>query len=385
VKRPALAAAAVVCALAAPALAHAHPRLVSSTPASGAVLGGAAPTAVELRFNEDVDPVAGGITVIDPAGHPVATGRVVRVGRTLTRTIAAARPGTYLVEWLAVGGDTHPARGAFIFSLGEQTRSGAPGSGQLGVALQALGRWLSLAGFALGYGVVLAAALLGQRPTRRLWRLAAVGIVLMIAAEPVSLLGQTATLQPSDPFRLQIAGDVLLTSYGHVAGLRLGGALALWALAGAVRQSGSRRLIWAIPAVGAALALVHADAAHRVAGLPSAVSLSLAAVHIAAAAAWLGLVVVALAGPWGLPARLVRGAVASAGVLGASGVGLAVGHLTAFADLARTAYGAALLVKLAVVALAFVLGAAGRRRAELVAAAAVLAAATVLVSLLPPR
>ena len=35
--------------------------------------------------------------------------------------------GTYVVEWLVVGGDAHPARGAFLFSVGEQTRSALPG------------------------------------------------------------------------------------------------------------------------------------------------------------------------------------------------------------------------------------------------------------------
>ena len=74
-----------------------------------------------------------------------------------------------------------------------------PGGSRVGVTLQALARWLSLAGFVLGFGVPLAAALSGGM-TERLWRLVSVGVVLMVVAEPVALLGQTTTLAPSRAF-----------------------------------------------------------------------------------------------------------------------------------------------------------------------------------------
>jgi methionine-rich copper-binding protein CopC/putative copper export protein len=378
------AVAAAVGALGLPALAYPHPRLMSSTPEPDAVLSGSLPTVVSLRFNEDAEPVGGGISVTAPDGHEVAVGSVKRDGRILRRAIHTRGHGTYLVEWLAVGGDTHPARGAYVFSIGERTLSGVPGGSHAGIALQAAGRWLSLAGFALGFGVPLAvAAALAGAMTRRLWRLVWLGILLMVLAEPISLLGQTATLQPSHAFDVHLAGDILLTSYGHVTGLRLGGALALWALAGAVRQAPARAL-WGIPALGLGLAVVHADATHRIPGLSAPVSFALAALHVAAAGVWLGCVVVALAGPAGSVRRVVRFAVAAAGVLVLSGVVLAIGHFGALADLVETAYGEAFLAKLVVVAIALALGALAKHRAELIAAAGVLAAATVLVSLLPP-
>jgi copper transport protein len=384
VSRKGRAAAVAVCALVFPAAAAAHPRAVGSAPAADAVLT-SGPAVVQVRFDEDVDPVGDALTVLGPSGSDAATGPLRRRGRMLERTVRAGARGTYLVEWSVVGADTHPARGAFLFSVGEATRSGAPGASRLGVALQAAGRWLSLAGLALGYGIPFAAAAaLGGTMTSRLWRLVGAGIALMLVAEPVALLGQTVTLQPSHPFRPRLVGDVLLTSYGHVTGLRLGGALALWALAGAVRASSSRRLLWVIAGIGAALTLVHGDAAHRIDGIPAAASLLVAAVHVAAAAAWLGLVVVAAAVPGALTRRLAVCAVAATAVLAVSGAGLAVGQLGAVADLVRGAYGEALLVKLAVVAAALTAGALGRRRAELALGAGVLAAATVVVSLLPP-
>jgi copper transport protein len=305
---------------------------------------------------------------------------VRRSGNTLVRPIDARVRGTYVVEWLVVGGDAHPARGAFLFSVGEQTRSQLPGGSRVGVTLQALARWLSLAGFAFGFGVPLAAALSGGMTTR-LWRLVSVGVAAMVVAEPTALIGQTATLVPSRAFDPGLAGDVLLTSYGHITGLRLGAALGLWALAGAVRQS-KARAVWAIPALGVALAVVQADASHRIAGLPGALSLLLAAAHAAAFAAWLGCVIVAVAA--GRGRMLARHATTAALLLVLTGSGLAFGHLERLGDLLHSSYGVTLTVKLALVALTFALGAAAWRRAELAAALGALAAAALLVSLLPP-
>ena len=129
---------------------------------------------------------------------------------------------------------------------------------------------------------------------------------------------------------------------------------------------------------------MHADAAHRIAGVAAPVSFVLAALHVAAAGAWLGCIAVALAGPPGSARRVARHGVGAAVLLVLSGVVLAVGHFGAFADLVESAYGEAFLVKLVVVAIALALGALRRHRAELVAAVGALAAATVLVSLLPP-
>jgi copper transport protein len=375
--------AVAVAALAVPAVAQAHPRLLSSTPSADVVLsGGSPPPFVSVRFSEDAEPVGAGITVTGPDGRDVATGPIEHRGRILQRPIDAHERGTYVVEWLAVGSDTHPARGAFLFSVGGSTRATAPGAGQLGLALQAIGRWLSLLGYALGFGVPFAAAAaLGGAMTARLWRLVAVGIGLMIVAEPVSLLGQTATLSPAHPFAGRLAGDVLLTSYGHVAGLRLGAALALWALIAAIKQAGPRAL-WAIPAVGALVAIVHADAAHRIAGLPTAVSFAVVTTHVAAAGAWLGCVVAAVM--VGERRRLAPYATGAALLAIATGVALAIGHVRSVHELLNTGYGLAVSTKLAVVTLAVALAAVAKHRAELAVGLAVLAAAAVLVSLLPP-
>lgn len=372
--------AVAVAALVVPAVAHAHPRLLASTPSPDAVVS-VAPSSVSVLFSENVDPVGAGIAVTGPDGRDVATAPVKRHGRSLRRAIDAHARGTYVVEWLAVGSDTHPARGAFLFSVGGSTRATAPGAGSLGVVAQALGRWLSLLGYTLGFGVPFAVAALGGAMTARLWRLVGVGIGLMIVAEPVSLLGQTATLSPAHPFAARLAGDVLLTSYGQVAGLRLGAALAVWAVISAIKQAGPRAL-WAIPALGAFVAIVHADAAHRIAGVPTLVSFAVVATHVAAAGAWLGCVVVAVVA--GERRRLAPYAAGGALLAIATGIGLAIGPVRSIHELLDTGYGLAVSAKLAVVALALALAMAARHRAELAAGLAALAAAAVLVSLLPP-
>ena len=108
----------------------------------------------------------------------------------------------------------------------------------------------------------------------------------------------------------------------------------------------------------------------------------LAAAHLAAFAAWLGCVVVALRESRGR--ELARRAVLSALVLVLSGLGLALAHLDGPSDLLDSAYGVTLGVKIALAAAALAFGAAARRRAELAGGLAVLAAASLLVSLVPP-
>lgn len=362
-----------------PGPASAHPRLVGTTPPADATVA-AVPAVVNVRLSEPAEPVGAGISVTGPDGREVATGRVTVSGSALTRSVAADERGSYVVEWLAVGDDTHPARGAFLFSVGGHTRADLPGRAPEGVILQALGRWLSLAGLALGFGVPFAALSSGGMTTR-LWRLVSGGVLLMLAAEPVALIGQMTTLAPSRILEPGFAQDVFLTNYGQLASLRLGAALGLWALAGALRDPAARAQ-WAIPAAGVAVAFVNAGSAHRIPGLPTPASFLLVATHVAAFGAWFGCVVVAVAEPRGR--ALIRPAVRATVVLVIAGSGLALAHLERPRDLVETAYGATLGLKLALVAVTLALGAAARHRLELAGALLVLGAAGLLVALLPP-
>jgi len=345
-----------------------------------------APAAITLRFSEPVTAAGPGITVVAPSGRPAGTGPLRVAGTTMSAPFRAAGEGTYLVRWQVIASDTHPSRGQLTFSVGRA--SPVPAGDDLaadvgdvspaGLLLQTLGRWLHLIGMALAFGVIAFRAVVlpdpEAGPARRLDRLLGAGVALLIAAEPVALAGQAVSLGV-------VAGDLVVSSFGRVLGLRLGGALLLWAALSAVREAGRGR--WALLGLGAALAVVDALAGHRIAGWPDAAALALSATHEGAMAVWAGgLAAVLVAGG---AARFGRLALASFAVLVVSGAALGLAHLRSPADLLSTTYGAVLAVKVAAVGAAAVIAGLGARRVEAAALAGVAALAGLLVSLPPPR
>jgi copper transport protein len=369
-----------------PVTALAHASLVAANPAPGAVLP-AAPAAITLRFSEGVTAAGPGISVIAPSGRPIGTGNVLVAGNTMSAAFHSAGEGTYLVRWQVISVDTHPSRGQLAFSVGHT--SPLPAGDNLsadvgdvspaGLLLQTLGRWLHLVGMALAFGVIaFRAAVLPDAeagPSRRLDRLVGAGVALLIVAEPVALAGQAVSLGV-------VAGDLVVSTFGRVLGLRLGGALLLWAALSAVREAGRGR--WALLALGAGLALVDALAGHRIAGWPDVAAFVLSATHEGAMAVWAGglaAVLVARAGA----ARFGRLALGSFGALVVSGALLALAHLRVPADLMTTTYGTVLALKVVAVAAAAAIAGLGARRLEAAAVAGVVALAGLLVSLPPPR
>lgn len=378
------AAAAALALLPVSVLAHA--RLVISDPEAGTTVQ-KLPATVELFFTEPVTPAGRGISVYGPDGHLVSTGAARAQGNRLTVSLAAPGiEGTYVVVWTVVASDTHPSRGELTFSVGHSSPIKAPGLGggdvglvsPLGLALQALGRWLHFAGYALGFGAA-AYALFVAKDARPL-RLAGVGVVLLLMAEPLALLAQTASFDPAQTFDGDALTGALASPFGRVLALRLAAALGLWAVLGALRQAPWLR--WAIPALGLALTLVDATAAHATPALPQPLGLALNALHVAAMGVWVGGLAAFVVMPSG---GFARWAVWSAGLLVASGAALALLHFANPLETMTTAYGGVLLVKVPLAAVALWLAWRGRRRWELAALACVLLAAALLVSLPPPR
>jgi len=337
-------------------------------------------------FTESVTLAGRGISVYGPDGKLASSGSARAVGNRLSIPLRDAGAGTYAVIWTVVATDTHPSRGEFTFSVGHASPVNAPGFGggtiglasPLGLVLQALGRWLHFAGFALGFGAA-AYALFVARDARPL-RLAAGGAALLLVAEPVSLLAQTASFDPAQTFDAEALISALASPFGRVLGLRLAAALLLWAVLGALRQAPWLR--WAIPSLGVALSVVDATAAHAVLALPVPIGLALNAIHVSAMGLWVGGVAAYVVAPFG---GFRRVAVWSAGLLVLSGAVLALMHFVNPLQTMTSAYGQVLMVKLPLVAIALWLAWRMRRRAELAALIAVLAAAAVLVSLPPPR
>jgi copper transport protein len=368
-----------------PVVAFAHARLVISDPAPGAVLD-TMPATVELVFSEPVTPAGRGINVYGPDGRLASSGSARARGEGLSVGVSGSLAGTYAVVWTVVASDTHPSRGEFTFSVGHTSPVRAPGFGgadvglvsPVGLVLQALGRWMHFAGFALGFGAATYALFVARDP--RPLRLAGVGIALLLVAEPLALFAQTASLDPAQTFDGDALTGALASPFGRVLGLRLGGALLLWAVLGALRQATWLR--WAVLVLGVALALVDATAAHATPALPQPLGLALNALHVAAMGVWVG----GLAGFAIAPAKgFGRLAGWSVGLLVVSGAALALLHFRSPLELMTTAYGAALAIKLPLVAIALFLAWRVRRRWELSALLAVIAAASVVVSLPPPR
>ncbi len=116
-RRIAVAVIAIAIALI-PHAASAHALLLQSDPAPGSLLQ-AAPAAISLVFSEQVTPAGAGIKVFSPSGSQVA-GRVAEEGAVLSASLASAEVGTYVVSWQVFAADTHPSRGAFVFSVGHR-------------------------------------------------------------------------------------------------------------------------------------------------------------------------------------------------------------------------------------------------------------------------
>ncbi len=419
-----------------PALAHAglvrsfppdrctaleQPQFAPDDPAclTGEVLE-VAPTTVHLWFSEPVQAVRHGIVIIGPAGKPVEQGKSQADGQELQIGLSATERGTYQVYWQAISDDTHPVRGHFAFSVGQTSLpvagKAAPPTVQefgsiapLGLVLQTLGRWLHFAGLALGFGTVafLQGVLGPARPSttvaeQRLWRLVNLGIILLVLAAPVALLGQTGSLGLAQLFDIDLAGDMLASSFGRVLAQQVGAAVLLWVLAGPARQ-GSSLSRWAILLLGVVLCLGDGQSSHAVSSGPLLPGLAANTLHLAAMTVWVGGLVSLLA-IWNLPelkasqAEMLRRfgqlAALSLVALVLSGTLLAWLHLNRPFDLVANTYGRTLLLKLiTLVGVVGLVWAGGKiiseRRSqwwlvELGTLAGLLSLAGLLVSLPPP-
>ena len=117
--RSAVAFFAALTLVTAPGAAQAHPELKASSPAAGAHV--ASPKEIRITFTEEVYPKFSGVTLTDPAGRTVKTGKATvnpKDERQLVVPLKAKlRPGVYRVSWRAVSADTHRITGAYTFMV----------------------------------------------------------------------------------------------------------------------------------------------------------------------------------------------------------------------------------------------------------------------------
>ena len=115
-KNPTLAVLAAAASLTLATQAHAHAKLVGSTPAADTTA--TAPKQITLQFNEKVQPNFSGVE-LTMGGAPVKLTTTVARDR-MTLVGAPARPfaaGVYRVKWHAVTADTHRMQGAYSFTV----------------------------------------------------------------------------------------------------------------------------------------------------------------------------------------------------------------------------------------------------------------------------
>lgn len=121
-----LAFLAVGAAITLPDAARAHPKLVEGSPAAN--VAAAKPTFVKLTFSERLMPKLSGATLImtgmaGMVNHPdmkmpgIATA-IAADGKSIVLTSSTPLPaGTYRVDWVVVGADTHRVAGAHSFAV----------------------------------------------------------------------------------------------------------------------------------------------------------------------------------------------------------------------------------------------------------------------------
>ena len=446
--RAALLALLVSAAAALPVAAHT--RLERSTPADGDTLR-AQPRELSLEFSQAVAPQYTRLLLRGPDGAAIPTPPLeVDAGRRTFRTAAPQlRAGRYAVEWRTAAADGHVITGTFEFVFAPDAADAEvaaaasdPGAadalrahhvetgllpaylrpgGAPGVVARALlfAALLGVIGLAVFQTLVLPRSGLAVEARQALQgalrRFGLVAAALLLLVLPLRLWLQSGALHgPGRAFETDLLGAMLLQlDWGHAWLVQL--AAAVLALGGVVTG-----LTPLVAVAAAALAFTPALQGHAAAvERASPLAVVLDGTHVLAAGAWVGALAVlviaaiptlrrgAAAACPGQVRQLVHRftplALTAAALLAASGVGSALLHVPAPADLVATDYGRTLLVKLFLVALVLGTGWYNWRRAgpdlgsatgtaalhraatlELCFAGAALAATAVLVALPTP-
>lgn len=400
----------------APNVALAHGLLRSSVPASGSTVA-RPPTDLLLTFTEKPEPRFTRVRLFGPQGDISLDSIRVLPEMTVGARILAPLPnGSYRVEWMTAGLDGHPVSGSYTFVVASAeaaaTDPRAPASEPPGVArpappqtatgadpalLATLLRWLTLVGTLGVIGAVAFRATVLARvslevdrdiatdylPTaaRAAARLGAWSAAVVIAAALGRLAIQSRMIYGGAralDWRLT-ASMLLETTWGRgwvthvVAALVALAALAV--LAVRARFGG-----WAVAGVASlGIAMSLASVSHA-AALPELSLLSAAAnaVHVVAAAGWLGtlLVIFSVGLPlamrldredrWTVVRDIVNSFSPAALSFGAAAVGTGVlmtwTHVRSLDNLFATDYGRVLLLKLALLAVTGIVGAYNWRR-----------------------
>ncbi len=363
-------------ALVLPAGASAHATLIRSMPSFQQRLKGSPPV-VRLSFDQSVKALPNAIRVYTARGGLVS-------GETLTspdkRTIDAPLRrlprGAYTVRWTAVSADGHVVAGVFTFGVRHRAPPATEAFGASGPTTEEhVVRWLYFLALALlsgglAFRLLVLRGPLGPAAERRFYQVVGVGAVGAIEVGVLAfLLRAEDALQL--PFGKFLYGDLTPIAGGTRFGtafmaMTLGYAL-VSALVFLAWLTDRTWLLWPALALSLAFASGLSLSGHSAADAGSSWLSQLADwAHLAAASLWVGGLVQLAFVVWPLEPELRRRAFLSFSrfatglivVILSAGVYLSVLRLPRLEDLWTERYGQVLLVKLALVSLALLWGAA---------------------------
>ena len=279
--------------------ASAHAVLEHTSPANGAVLA-RQPSQVTLTFGEDVGVDSEDIQVFDDKLHRVDEGdggHITGQGATVgVRLPPHLKDGTYTVTWRVISADSHPVSGGFTFSIGHPSkvtgRLAGLGGGHksTGIALGTM-RFLGYLALVAGPGGLIFLLLWpAGAKVRRQRRMIAAGIAVGIVATAGTFLIQAPYSQGAALAHVvdsSLLDGVATSHFGRVIAIRF----ALWVLAAiatALWLRGVRAAQWFVGVVILALPVTYAEAGHGGVGANVALSVVSESLHVLAAVAWLG-------------------------------------------------------------------------------------------------
>jgi copper transport protein len=351
---------AVLVALAAPAAAFAHASIRGEYPRYGQRLH-APPPQVVIRFDQTVDVLPNAIRVLDSNGRNLAL-PAHAVRRGIAARVLRLPRGGYTVRWKALSNDGHVVNGVYTFGVGVAAPPVMDAVGAQGpTTTEHVVRWLYFVGLALLVGG-LGFELLVARVTaqRRFWWLVGLGAVAVLEVGIVAfLLRAEDALQL--PFGAFLYGDLSPISGGTRFGqafiaMELGFAV-VTALLFLAWLTGRRALLWAAFVIGLGLASGLSLSGHSSAARAQSVADWF---HLCAAMLWIGGLVqlAVVARTTAAFRRFSRLATVCVAVLILAGTYLTIERFPRLSDLWTTHYGHILLIKLGLVCVALLWGAA---------------------------
>jgi copper transport protein len=331
-------------ALAAPAGAAAHARLVRTVPADGAVLD-KPPSRVRVEFDDGVRTAPGSAAVANATGASILGGKTRARGRVLIVPLRhGLAPGAYSVRWSVASDDGHREQGVLAFTVGH---GGAAAHSVLGASSE-LG-WNDVVLRALYYLGLLAgggAAVFGLSVRRiagvELRRPLAHLLFFSLLTAFVGASGIVHAAPTGTRYALVLKIALTISLVGGAAAALAPTYPALLALAG----------LCALALVAAPTLSGHALDPDQPRVLAAAIDLA----HTASAAVWFGgLLALAFVVPRGagpgerraLARRFSSTALVAVIALALTGLGRALTELSAVGQIWSTSYGRALIVKTA--------------------------------------